>query len=112
MHRDGAGCYITRGRDCTKIVELLTDERCSQAVLVSLATTDAGRTSGPSVAGDGDGEASEASEREYREREKQLVFLREEEERLGAGVIFFGLLLAVGEREASEDLDGSGATHP
>ena len=36
------------------------------------------------VAGDGDGEVSEASEREYREREEQIAFLREEEERLGA----------------------------
>jgi len=44
-----------------------------------------GRTSGPPVAGDGDGEASEASESEYREREEQLAFLREEEERVGAG---------------------------
>jgi len=68
----------TRGRDRTKIAELLADERCSQAVLVLLATTDVGRTSGPPVAGDGDGEASEASEWEYREREEQLAF--------GAGV--------------------------
>jgi len=36
------------------------------------------------VAGDGDGEASEAAEWEYREREERLAFLREEEERLGA----------------------------
>jgi len=50
------------------------------------------------VAGDGDGEASEASERKDREREERLAFLREEEERLGAGVrllpiacYFFGL---------------------
>jgi len=37
------------------------------------------------VAGDGEGEASEASEWEDREREERLAFLREEEERLGAG---------------------------
>jgi len=37
------------------------------------------------VAGAGDGEASEASEWEYREREEQLAFLWEEGERLGAG---------------------------
>ena len=52
----------TRVRDRTNIAELLADERCSQAVLVFLATTDVGRSSGPPVAGDGDGEASEASE--------------------------------------------------
>jgi len=52
----------TRGWGRTKIAELLADERCSQAVLVFLATTDVGRSSGPPVAGDGDGEASEASE--------------------------------------------------
>jgi len=28
-----------RGRDCTKIAELLADERCSQVVLVFLETT-------------------------------------------------------------------------
>jgi len=51
----------TRGRARTKIAELLADERCSQAVLVFLATTEVERTSGPPMAGDGDGEASEAS---------------------------------------------------
>jgi len=30
------------GRDRTKVVELLAEERCSQAVLVFLATTDVG----------------------------------------------------------------------
>ena len=74
----------TRWRDRTKIAELLADERCSQAVLVFLATTD-GRTSGPPVAGDRDGEASEASEWECREREEQLAYLREEEERKAWG---------------------------
>jgi len=56
----------TRGRDRTKIAELLADERCSQAVLGFLATTDVGRTSGPPVAEEGDGAASEASEWENR----------------------------------------------
>jgi len=37
------------------------------------------------VAGNEDGEASEASEWEDREREEWLAFLREGEERLGAG---------------------------
>jgi len=64
---------------------LLADERCSQAVLVFLATTDVGRTLGPPVAGGGGGEASEASEWEDRVREERLAFLREEAERLGAG---------------------------
>jgi len=58
----------------TKLAELLAD--------VFLATTDVGRMSGPTVAGDGDGEASEW---EDREREEQLTFLRGEEKRLGAG---------------------------
>ena len=48
-----------------------------------LATTDVGRTSGPPVAEEGDGAASEASEWENREREEQLALLREEEVRLG-----------------------------
>jgi len=38
------GC--TRRRDRTSIAELLADERCSQAVLQFLATTDVGWTSG------------------------------------------------------------------
>jgi len=42
--------------------------------------------SSPPVAGDGDGEASEASEWEDREHEEQLTFLREEDEGLGRGV--------------------------
>jgi len=75
----------TRGRDRTTIAGLLAKERCSQAVLVSLATTGVGRASGPPAVGGGDGEASEASGSEDREREERLAFLREEEERLGAG---------------------------
>jgi len=49
------------GGTAPKIAELLADEWCSQAILV-LLVTDARRTSGPPVAEDGDGEASEASE--------------------------------------------------
>jgi len=44
----------TRGRDRTSIAELLADQRCSQAVLTFLATTDVGRTSGPPVADEGE----------------------------------------------------------
>jgi len=51
---------------------MLADERCSQAALVFLATTDVGRTSGPPEAEEGDGEASEWENRER--------------ERLGAGL--------------------------
>ena len=51
----------TRDRDRTKIAELLADERCNQAVLQFLATTDVGRTSGPPVAEDEEDAASEAS---------------------------------------------------
>jgi len=66
----------TRGRDRTKTAELLADERCSEAALVFLATTDVGRTSGPPVAEEGDGTASEASEWENRERDEQLALSR------------------------------------
>jgi len=52
---------LARGRDHTQIAELLA-ERCSQAVLDFLATTDVGRTSGPTAAADEGGAASEASE--------------------------------------------------
>jgi len=79
------------------------------------------------VAGGGDGEASEASEWEHREREEQLAFLGEEEEWLVAGglgfsrspVVFCGLSFVfhfpyIFWRSASErlHLDGSWATHP
>ena len=60
----------TRRRDRTKVAELFADERCSQAILDFLATTDVGRTAGPPVAEEGEGWASEASEREDREREE------------------------------------------
>jgi len=73
----------TRGRDRTSIAELLADERCSQAVLEFLANTGVGRTSGPPAAGEEDGEASEASEWEERERAERLAEPRAEEERLG-----------------------------
>jgi len=62
----------TRGRDRTKIVEL-ADERCSQAILDFLATTDVGRTAGPPVAKEGEEGVSEASEWEDREREERLA---------------------------------------
>ena len=67
----------TRGKGRTKSAELFAGERCSQALLDSLATTDVGRTAGPPVAEEGEEGASEASEWEDREQ------LREEEERLG-----------------------------
>ena len=69
----------TRGRDRTKIAELFVDERCSQAILDFLATTDVGRTAGPLVAEVGEERANEASEWEDREREEQLALLKEEE---------------------------------
>ena len=50
----------TQGRDRTSIAELLADQRCSQAVLTFLATTDVGRTSGPPVADENEDAASEA----------------------------------------------------
>ena len=63
------------GRDRTSIAELLADERCSQAVLDFLATTDVGRMSDPPV-------TSEASEWEAREQAER-AWERREEERLG-----------------------------
>jgi len=74
----------TRGRYRTSIAELLADERCSQAVLKFLATTDVGRTSGPPVAEAEEDAASEASEWEARDQAERAWERREEEERLGA----------------------------
>jgi len=73
----------TRSRDRTNIAELLADQRCSQAVLTFLATTDVGRTSGPPVADEKEDAASEASEWEARVQEERAWERREEEERLG-----------------------------
>jgi len=70
------------GRDRTSIAELLADERCSQAMLDFLATTDIGRTSGPPVASEEEDAASEASEWEAREQSERS-WERREEERLG-----------------------------
>ena len=60
----------TRGRDRTKIAELFADERCSQAILDFLATTDFGRTAGPPMSEEGEEGASEALEWEDRECEE------------------------------------------
>jgi ribonuclease HI len=73
----------TRRRDRTNIAELLADERCGQAVLQFLATSDVGRTSGPPVAEDEEDAASEASEWEARDQEERAWERREEEEVLG-----------------------------
>jgi hypothetical protein len=61
LRRDQAAPGPTRGRNRTKIAQLLADEWRSQAVLIFFATTDVGRTSGPPVAEEGDGAASEVS---------------------------------------------------
>ena len=74
----------TRGRDRTQIAELLADERCSQALLDFNATTDVGRTSGPTVAADEDGAASEASVWDAREQAERAAERLAEEEWLGA----------------------------
>ena len=73
----------TRSRDRTNIAELLADQRCSQAVLSFLATTDVGRTSGPPAADEDEDAASKASEWEAREQEERAWERREEEEILG-----------------------------
>ena len=73
----------TRGRDRTQIAELFADERCSQAALAFLATTDVGRTGVSPEEGIGDGEASEASGWEARERAERVEMWRQEEELLG-----------------------------
>ena len=72
-----------QGKDRFKISELFADERCSKATLDFLATTEVGRTAGPSVAGGEPG--SEASEWEKREREEYLAQVAEEERALGEG---------------------------
>ena len=72
-----------RERHKTSIAELLADRRCSQAVRDFLENTDVGRMSGPPVAEEADGEASEASEWEEREREERLAEVRAEAERWG-----------------------------
>jgi len=54
----------TRERHKTSIAELLADQRCSQAVLDFLETTDVGRASGPPVAEEADEEASVGGDRE------------------------------------------------
>ena len=81
MKQKKKACLVpgpARGRGRTKAAELLADERCSQAVLDFLATTNVGRTAGPPVAEDGEGAASGALEWEDREQER-LALLREEE---------------------------------
>jgi len=60
LGRDWKAPWPTRGKDRTKIAELFADERCSQALLYFLATTDVGRTAGPPVAEEGEEGASEA----------------------------------------------------
>jgi len=59
------------------------DERCSQAILDSLATTDVGKTAGPPVAATEEEAGSEASQWGNREREEHLAQMAEEEARLG-----------------------------
>jgi len=78
------GDYPTRRRDRTSTTELLADERCSQAVLQFLATTDVGRTPDPPVAEDEEDAASEASEWEARDQAERDWERRDEDERLGA----------------------------
>ena len=64
-----------------KIRDLLADERCSQAVLDFLSTTDVGRLVPPEEEGDAGSEVSEWELRERREREEER---RAEAEALGA----------------------------
>jgi len=64
-----------------KIRDLLADERCGQAVLDFLSTTDVGRLVPPKEEGDAGSEVSEWEHGERREREEER---REEAEVLGA----------------------------
>ena len=57
--------------------------RAMQPVDPSYRLSDVGRTAGTTVAEEGEGGASEATECEDRECEEQLALLREKEERLG-----------------------------
>jgi hypothetical protein len=72
-----------RGRDRFKIRDLLTDMRCSRAVLDFLSTTDvSGWAPNPAADEDAPSEASEWKLRERRESEEER---RGEAEELGAG---------------------------
>ena len=73
----------TRGRTHTNIAELLADERCSQAVIQFLATTDVGKTAGPPMAEDEEDAASEASEWEARDQAERAWEMEAEAIRLG-----------------------------
>ena len=64
-------------------ITFLGDVRCSKAIPDFLATTEVGRTAGPSVADEELG--SEASEWGKREREEYLAQVAEEERALGEG---------------------------
>ena len=73
----------TRGRTHTNIAELLSDERCSQAVNQFLATTDVGKTAGPAMAEDEEDASSEASEWEARDQAERAWEMEAEAIRLG-----------------------------
>ena len=78
-NRPGGGLKLpgpTRGRDRTKIAEVFADERCSQAILDFLATTDIGRTAGLPVQ---KGEKERSARPRSGKTEEQLALLREEE---------------------------------
>ena len=72
-----------RGRWRWKAHELLADQRCSQAVLDFLSSTDVGKTVPPAAEEDDAG--SEASEWELRERREREEEREEEAAVLGAG---------------------------
>jgi hypothetical protein len=76
-------CGGRRGKDRFKIHGLFADERCSQAVLDFLTSTDVGRRI-PDMAEDD--ARSEASEWELREREERGEERRPEAGELGAEV--------------------------
>jgi hypothetical protein len=60
-----------RGKDRFKIRDLFADERCSQAILDFLATTDVGRLAPKPAEEDAQSEASEWELRERNEREEE-----------------------------------------
>jgi hypothetical protein len=76
-----------RGKDRFTIRDLLADDRCSQAVLRLLSTTDIGRLVPDPAEEEAQSEASEWELRERREREEES---RQEAEMLGAGCWVLG----------------------
>jgi hypothetical protein len=65
------GSETERGKDRFRIRDLFADERCSQAILDFLTTTDVGRLAPKPAEEDAQSETSEWEHRERNEREEE-----------------------------------------